>query len=158
MDSLRLRNWKYFCLGWWNALASAWFLQASTILKSWHWIQLRLGLRDRAWEATNGNSRKLAHLSLTIFSKFWSWDCYPFGIYGSQVRCSTGIAEQVTSEVVDIMFSQAALSLSFHKHRHICKRPNLLIQLRRQCFISLAQDVNADVKASFQLDLPSKWR
>ena len=35
MDSLRFRSWKDFSLGWWNALASAWF-PASTILKVWH--------------------------------------------------------------------------------------------------------------------------
>ena len=35
MDSLRFRSWKDFCLGWWNALASAWF-PVSAILKVWH--------------------------------------------------------------------------------------------------------------------------
>ena len=35
MDSLRFGSWKDFSLGWWNALASAWF-PASTILKVWH--------------------------------------------------------------------------------------------------------------------------
>ena len=35
MDSLRFRSWKDFSLGWWNALASAWF-PASTILKVWY--------------------------------------------------------------------------------------------------------------------------
>ena len=36
------------------------------------WIQLRLGLRDRAWKATNEHSQNLAQLSMTIFWKFWS--------------------------------------------------------------------------------------
>ena len=35
MDSLRFGSWKDFSLGWWNALASAWF-PASAILKVWH--------------------------------------------------------------------------------------------------------------------------
>ena len=35
MDSLRVGSWKDFSLGWWNALASAWF-PASAILKVWH--------------------------------------------------------------------------------------------------------------------------
>ena len=51
------------------------------------WIPLRLGLRDRAWKATNGHSRKLAQLSMTIFSKFWSRGRYPVCIHGSRPRC-----------------------------------------------------------------------
>ena len=35
MDSLRFGSWKDFSLGWWNALASAWF-PACAILKVWH--------------------------------------------------------------------------------------------------------------------------
>ena len=35
MDSLWFGSWKNLCLGWWNALASAWF-PASAILKVWH--------------------------------------------------------------------------------------------------------------------------
>ena len=35
MESLWFRSWKYFSLGWWNVLASAWF-QTSAILKIWH--------------------------------------------------------------------------------------------------------------------------
>ena len=75
------------------------------------WIPIRLGLRDRAWKATNGHSRKLAQLSMTIFSKFWLWDRYPICIYGSRPCCFTCIAEQVTSEVVD-MFSWAGRPLA----------------------------------------------
>ena len=68
------------------------------------WIQLGFGLRDRAWKATNELSRSLAQLPMTIFSKFWSRNRYPLCIHGSRPRCFTCIAEQVTSEVVD-MFS-----------------------------------------------------
>ena len=35
MDSLWFGSWKDLSLGWWNALASAWF-PASAILKVWH--------------------------------------------------------------------------------------------------------------------------
>ena len=76
-------------------------------------IPLCLGLRDRAWKATNEHSRKLAQLSMTIFSKFWSRDRYPVCIHGSRPRCFTCIAEQVTSEVVD-MFSRGGRPLACH--------------------------------------------
>ena len=84
------------------------------------WIQLRPGLRDRAWKVTNGHSRKLTKLSMTIFSKFWSRDRYPICIHGSRTCCFTCIAEQVSSEVVRLLtcFSwRAALGLSFHEHK-----------------------------------------
>ena len=77
------------------------------------WIQLRLGLRDRAWKATSEHSRNLGQLSMTIFSKFWSQDRYPLCIHGSRPRCFTCIAAQVTSEVVD-MFSQGGRPLACH--------------------------------------------
>ena len=77
------------------------------------WIQLRLGLRDRAWKATNEHSQNLAQLSMTIFLKFWSRDRYPLCIHGSRPRCFTCIAEQVTSEVVD-MFSRGRRPLACH--------------------------------------------
>ena len=35
MDSLRVGSWKDFSLGWWKALASAWF-PTSAILKTWY--------------------------------------------------------------------------------------------------------------------------
>ena len=75
------------------------------------WIQLRLGLHDCAWKVTHEHSQNLAQLSMTIFSKFWSRDRYPLCIYGSRPRCFTCIAEQVTSEVVD-MFSQGGRPLA----------------------------------------------
>ena len=66
----------------------------------------------------NGHSRKLAQLSMTIFSKFWSRDHYPICIHGFRSRCFTCIAEQVTSEVVDNVFSgRAAIGLSFREHK-----------------------------------------
>ena len=82
------------------------------------WIQLRPGLRNRARKVTNGHSRKLTKLSMTIFLKFWSWYHYPICINGSCPRCFTCIAEQVSSEVVD-MFprGRAALGLSFREHK-----------------------------------------
>ena len=96
MESLRFRSWKDFSLGWWNALASAWFPDVHHFENLTPWIQLRLGFRDRAWKPTNGHSRKLAQLSMTIFSKFWSRDHYPICIHGSPSRCFTCIAEQAT--------------------------------------------------------------
>ena len=118
MESLRFRSWKNFRLGWWNALASAWFPDVRRFENLTPWIQLRLGLRDRAWKPTNGHSRKLAQLSMTIFSKFWSWDHYPICIHGSRSRCFTCIAEQVTLEVVDNVFSgRVAIGLSFREHK-----------------------------------------
>ena len=77
------------------------------------WIQLSLGLRDRAWKAMNEHSRNLAQLSMTIFSKFWSRDRYPLCIHGCRPLCFTCIAEQVTSEVVD-MFSRGGRPLACH--------------------------------------------
>ena len=112
MESLRFRSWKDFSLGWWNALASAWFPDVRHFENLTPWIQLRLGFRDRAWKPTNGHSRKLAQLSMTIFSKFWSRDHYPICIHGSRSRCFTCIAEQATSEVVD-MFSRGGRDCHF---------------------------------------------
>ena len=118
MESLWFRSWKDFSLGWWNALASAWFPDVRHFDNLSPWIQLRLGLRDRAWKPTNGHSRMLAQLSMTTFSKFWSQDRYPICIHGSRSRCFTCIAEQVTSEVVDIVFSgRVAIGLSLHEHK-----------------------------------------
>ena len=37
----------------------------------------------------------------------------------------------------DIMFSRAALEMSFCKHKQLWKQPNLYVQLWRQCFINL---------------------
>ena len=110
---LTVQIWKDFSLGWWNALASAWFPDVCHFENVTLWILLRLGLRDRAWKATNGHSWKLAQLSMTIFSKFWSQDRYPICIHGSRSRCFTCIAEQVTSEVVD-MFSRGGRPLACH--------------------------------------------
>ena len=121
MESLRFRSWKYFSLGWWNALASAWFPDVRHFENLTPWIQLRLGLalRDRAWKPTNGHSRKLAQLSMTIFSKFWSRDHYPICIHGSRSRCFTRIAEQVTSGSCWHIFSgRAGLSFREHKRRN----------------------------------------
>ena len=81
------------------------------------WIQLRPGLRDRAWKVTNGHSRKLIKLSMTIFSKLWSRDRYPICINGSRPRCFICIMEQVTSEVVDMFLGRVALGLSFREHK-----------------------------------------
>ena len=136
MESFRFRSWKYFSLGWWNALASVWFPDVRHFENLTPWIQLRLGLRDRAWKPTNGHSRKLAQLSMTIFSKFWSRDHYPICIHGSRSRCFTCIAEQVTSGSCWHVFSgRAGLSFREHKRRNgeICP---CSCQLQRQCFIN----------------------
>ena len=134
MESLRFRSWKDISLGWWNALASAWFPDVRHFENLTPWIQLRLGLRDRAWKPTNGHSRKLAQLSMTIFSKFWSRDHYPICIHGSRSRCFTCIAEQVTSEVVD-MFSRGGRDCHFtNTSVEMAKFVRAAVQLRRQCF------------------------
>ena len=98
------------------------------------WIQLHHGLCNRAWKAMNGHSRKLAKLSMTIFSKFWSQDRYPICIHGSRLCCFTCIAEQVTSEVVDV-FLGARGPWSVISWTQAYKWPNFSIQLRRHCFI-----------------------
>ena len=108
---LTVQIWKDFILGWWKALASAWFPGIRHFENLTLWIPLRLGLRDRAWKATNWHSRKLAWLSMTIFSKFWSQDHYPICIHGSGPRCFSCIAEQVTWEVLD-MFSRGGQPLA----------------------------------------------
>ena len=136
MESLRFRSWKDFSLGWWNALASAWFPDVRHFENLTPWIQLRLGLRDRAWKPTNGHLRKLAQLSMTIFSKFWSRDHYPICIHGSRSRCFTCIAEQVTSEVVD-MFSRGGRDCHFaNTSVEMAKFIRAAVQLLRQCFIN----------------------
>ena len=85
------------------------------------WIQLRLGLRDRAWKAMNEHSWNLAQLPMTIFSKFWLRDRYPLCIHGSRPRCFTCIAEQVTSgSCWHVLSGRGALGLSFRE----CKRRN----------------------------------
>ena len=68
-----------------------------------------------AWKSTNGNSQKLAQLSMTIFLKFWSRDRYPICIHGSQAHCSNviSIVEQVPSEVVEIMLLGRPLACHF---------------------------------------------
>ena len=139
MESLRFRSWKYFSLGWWNALASAWFPDVRHFENLTPWIQLRLGLRDRAWKPTNGHSRKLAQLSMTIFSKFWSRDHYPICIHGFRSRYFTCIAEQVTSgscQVVD-MFSRGGRDCHFaNTSVEMAKFVRAAVQLWRQCFIN----------------------
>ena len=136
MESLRFRSLKDFSLGWWNALASAWFPDVRHFENLTPWIQLRLGLRDRAWKPKNGHSRKLAQLSMTIFSKFWSRDHYPICIHGSPSRCFTCIAEQVTSEVVD-MFSRGGRDCHFaNTSVEMAKFVRAAVQLLRQCFIN----------------------
>ena len=82
------------------------------------WIQLRPGLRGRAWKVTNGHLRKLTKLSMRIFSKFWSRDRYPICIHGSRPRCFTCTAEQVSSEVVDMFLGAGGLSFREHKRRN----------------------------------------
>ena len=73
------------------------------------WIQLSLGLRDRAWKVTNGHSRKL---SMTIFMKFWSRDRYPICIHGSRPRCFICIGS-----CWYVSRGRAALGLSFCEHK-----------------------------------------
>ena len=136
MESLLFRSWKDISLGWWNALASAWFPDVRHFENLTPWIQLRLGLRDRAWKPMNGHSRKLAQLSMTIFSKFWSRDHYPICIHGSRSRCFTCIAEQVTSEVVD-KCSRGGRDCHFaNTSVEMAKFVRAAVQLRRQCFIN----------------------
>ena len=100
------------------------------------WIQLRLGLRDRAWKPTNGHSRKLAQLSMTIFSKFWSRDHYPICIHGSRSRCFTWSRNKSHWEVVD-MFSRGGRDCHFaNTSVEMAKFVHAAVQLRRQCFIN----------------------
>ena len=113
MDSLRFRSWKDFSLCWWNMLASAWFPGIRHFENFTIWIQLSLGLRNCAWKATNGNSWKSAKLSMTILSKFSSQDHNPIYIHGSSAHCSNCITEQITSEVVDVMFFGWPLACHF---------------------------------------------
>ena len=69
-------------------------------------------------------------------SKFWSRDHYPICIHGSRSRCFTCIAEQVTSEVVD-MFSRGGRDCHFaNTSVEMAKFVRVAVQLRRQCFIN----------------------
>ena len=110
---LTVQIWKDFSLGWWKVLGSAWFPGVRHFENFTLWILLRLGLRYRAWKATNGHSWKLAPLSMALFSKFWSQSRYPICIHGSRPRCFTCIVEQVTSEVVDL-FCRSGRPLACH--------------------------------------------
>ena len=121
-----------------SQLASAWFPDVRHFENLTPWIQLRHGLRDLAWKPRNGHSRKLAQLCMTIFPKFWSRDHYPICIHGSRSRCFTCIAEQVTSEVVD-MFFRGGQPLDCHfanTSAEMAKFVRSAVQLRRQCFIN----------------------
>ena len=136
MDSLRFRSWEDFSLGWWNALTSAWLPDVCHFENFTMWIQLRLGLHERAWKVTKGNSWKLSRLSMTIFFKFWSRDCCRICINSSWTCCCTCIVEQVTSEVVDKMLSWVTLGLSYSEHKLVWKWTNLSVQLWRQCLVN----------------------
>ena len=86
------------------------------------WIQLRPGLRDRAWKVTNGHSRKLTKLSMTIFSKFWSRDCYPriviLSVFMAPGRIVLPAARNKSHRKLLTCFSwRAALGLSFREHK-----------------------------------------
>ena len=82
------------------------------------WIQLRLGLQDRAWKVMNGHSRKLAKLSITIFSKFWSRDRYPICIFMAPKRVVLPASRNKSHRKLLTCFSwRAALGLSFREHK-----------------------------------------
>ena len=83
------------------------------------WIQLRPGLRDRAWKVTNGHSWKLTKLSMTIFSKFWSRDCYPIvSVFMAPDRVVLPALRNKSHRKLFTCFSgRAALGLSFREHK-----------------------------------------
>ena len=139
MESLRFRSWKDISLGWWNAVASAWFPDVRHFENLTPWIQLRLGLRDCAWKPTNGLSRKLVQLSMTIFLKFWSRDHYPICIHGSRSCCSTCIGG--TSHIGScwhVFSGRVGLSSGHFANISVemVKFVRAAVQLRRQCFIN----------------------
>ena len=121
MDSLRFGSWKDFNLGWWNALASAWF-PASAILKVWHCgsnfvlvyaivhEKSRTDIRESwpscPWQYFRSFDRGIVILDL------YSW--LPTALF--YLHC----AEQASSEVVGLLtfFSRRAdLGLSFREHK-----------------------------------------
>ena len=68
--------------------------------------------------------------------KFWSRDHYPICIHGSRSRCFTCIAEQATSEVVD-MFSRGGRDCHFaNTSVEMAKFFRAAVQLLRQCIIN----------------------
>ena len=69
MDSLWFRSWKDFSLGWWNALASAWFPGVRHFESLTLWIQLRPGLRNRASPKTNLGKYCLRYHGAIIWNK-----------------------------------------------------------------------------------------
>ena len=77
------------------------------------WIQLRPGLRDCAWKITNGHSRKLTKLSMTIFSKFWSQDRYPICIHVVLLASRN----KSHRKLLTCFSGRAALGLSFREHK-----------------------------------------
>ena len=99
------------------------------------WILLCLGLRNRAWKATNGHSRKLAQLSATIFLMFWLQDCYPVCIHGSRPHCFTCITEQVTRKLLTCFLGVGG-PWPVISWTRAWKLRNLSIRFRRQCFIN----------------------
>ena len=95
------------------------------------WIPLRLGLRDRVWKPTNGHSRKLAQLSMTIFSKFWLLVILTVLMAPDRIVLPAS-RNKSHRKLLTCFLSRVVLGLSFRK-----REPNLSVQLWRQCFINL---------------------
>ena len=89
------------------------------------------------WSCMKSHKWKFAKVGPTVYDNIFKVLIMGSLSYFSLPRahCSTCIVEQVTSEVVDIMFSGGALGLSFREHKHVWKWPNLSIEFRGLCFI-----------------------
>ena len=81
------------------------------------WIQLRPGLRDCAWKVTNGHSRKLTKLSMTIFSKFWSRDRYPICMMAPDRVVLPASQNKSHRKLLTCFSGRAALGLSFRENK-----------------------------------------
>ena len=133
---LQFRSWKYFSLGWWNALASAWFPDVRHFENLTPWIQLRLGLRDHAWKPTNGHSRKLAQLSMTIFRSF-DRGIIILSVFMAPDRVVLHASRNKSHREVVDLFSRGGRDCHFaNTSVEMAKFVRAAVQLRRQCFIN----------------------
>ena len=135
MEALGFRSWKYFSLGWWNALASA-------ILKIWHRgsnfalvyaimhenprMDIRESWRNCPWQYFRSFDR-----GIIILSVFMAPDRVV--LHASRNHASRNKSHR---EVVD-MFSRGGRDCHFaNTSVEMAKFVRAAVQLRRQCFIN----------------------
>ena len=136
MESLRFRSWKYFSLGWWNALASAWFPDVRHFENFTPWIQLRLGLLNRAWKPTNGQSRNWRNCPWQ-YSRSFDHGIIILSVFMAPDRVVLHASRNKSHREVVDMFSRGGRDCHFaNTSVEKAKFVRAAVQLRRQCFIN----------------------